>query len=56
TDPIIYYNRSVVVEGNIFTILAYSPYVIRAFEFGLADSAIHYGRSFAPTSSYTKRF
>ncbi|TIA32243.1 hypothetical protein D6C78_08363 [Aureobasidium pullulans] len=55
-EPLIYHNRSAVVEGDIFSVLAHSPYVIRSFEFGLADGALICNRSYDPDSSYADRF
>ncbi|THW33509.1 hypothetical protein D6D21_09968 [Aureobasidium pullulans] len=55
-EPIIYHNRSSVAEGDIFSVLAHSPFVIRAFEFGLADGALSCSSSFDTNSSYAERF
>lgn len=48
--------RGALYEGDIFSILLGSPFVIRSFEFGLADGALNCSRGYATTLSYADRF
>ena len=54
-DHLLLRNRSCVAEGDLFSILFRSPYVIRAFEFALADGAVSCKYSHDPHSSFADR-
>lgn len=49
-------NRGAVYEGDIFSILACSPFVARSFEFSLADGCIDCTREFEVGVSFGDRF
>ena len=48
--------RGSAYEGDVFAILRLSPYIIRAFEFALADGAIDCSKWLDPKLSYAERF
>ena len=48
--------RGAVLEGDIFTVLAPLPYVVRSFEFAVADGALDCDHGFPPHATYADRF
>ena len=54
-DPILN-TRGAVFEGDIFAVLASLPYIVRSFEFAVADGALDCGHSFPPNATYADRF
>lgn len=52
----IYQNRGAIYEGDVFSVLRTSPFVIRSFEFALADGAIDCTYSYKPSLSYADRY
>ena len=52
----IFQSRGILYEGDIFSILLHSPFVIRAFEFALADFAIDCTRTYDKAQSFAQRF
>ncbi|KAG9693647.1 hypothetical protein KCU95_g3200, partial [Aureobasidium melanogenum] len=55
-EPIFYHNRPAILEGDVFSVLRQSPYVVRSFEFGLADGAVDCSQSYDTASSFADRF
>ena len=49
-------NSGAVFEGDIFTVLASVPYLVRSFEFAVADGALDCDNSFPPNATYADRF
>lgn len=49
-------NRGAELEGDIFSVLRQSPYVLRSFEFAVADGAVDCTRSFDSQTSFADRF
>ena len=47
--------RGALYEGDIFSVLWRLPFVIRSFEFALADGALDCGNECAPDTSYADR-
>lgn len=43
-------------EGDVFSVLLHSPFIIRAFEFSLADGAIDCRHEHEPDTSFADRF
>lgn len=55
-DDVILKNRGAVHEGDIFSTLSESPFIVRAFEFAPADGAIDCTREMDPSTSFASRF
>ncbi len=53
---VILHHCGAVSEGDIFTVLAPLPYVVRSFEFAVADGALDCDNSFPPAATYADRF
>ena len=49
-------NRGALYEGDVFSVLYKSPFVVRSFEFAIADGAIDCTSSFPPGTSFADRF
>ena len=49
-------SRSTLYEGDIFSVLWQSPFVVRSFEFALADGALDCANEFSPGTTYADRF
>lgn len=49
-------NSGAVFEGDIFVVLTSLPYIVRSFEFAVADGALDCGNSFPPNATYADRF
>lgn len=54
--PSLISNRGALFEGNAFSILRHSPFVVRSFEHSLADGAIDCRGAYEKASSYADRF
>lgn len=54
-DNLLLRNRSAVSEGDVFSILSHSPFVIRSFEFALVDGAIDCTHAHRADSSFADR-
>lgn len=54
-EKVILRNRGALYEGDVFSILQGSPYIIRSFEFAPADGCIDCAREFDPTTSFADR-
>ncbi|GAB7349839.1 hypothetical protein MBLNU459_g0543t1 [Dothideomycetes sp. NU459] len=55
-DGIVFGGRSAVYEGDVFSILSHSPYIVRSSEFALADGVVDCTYSYGQLSSYADRF
>jgi len=55
-DRLVLSNRGALYEGDIFSILKRSLFVIRSFEFALADGAIDCSGGCSPDTSFADRF
>ena len=55
-DTLILNNRGALYEGDIFSILKQSPFVVRSFEFALADGALNCAGEVTPEVSFADRF
>ena len=49
-------NRGTLYESDIFSILKHSPFVVRSFEFGLADGALDCTRQYDTPMTYAEWF
>jgi hypothetical protein len=54
-DTLLLRNRSAVAEGDVFSILSRSPFVIRSFEFALVDGAVDCTNTHRIGSSFADR-
>ncbi|KAK5703512.1 hypothetical protein LTR17_022024 [Elasticomyces elasticus] len=52
----IFRTRGTIFESDIFSVLHHSPFVVRGFEFALADGAIDCSREYTAESSFAERF
>lgn len=52
----IFSNRGALFEGNAFSILKHSPFIVRSFEHSPADGAIDCREAYDKASSYADRF
>ncbi|GIZ40155.1 hypothetical protein CKM354_000350700 [Cercospora kikuchii] len=50
------HNLSALWEGDIFSVLLQSPFMIRAFEFGAADGGLDCSTRYPETDSYAERW
>lgn len=48
-------SRGAVFEGDVFSVLRHCPFIVRAFEFALADGAINCTCGYSPTMTYAER-
>lgn len=55
-DPIITRNCGARAEGDVFSVLKHSRYVVRSFEFGAADGAIDCSEEHDQDTSFAERF
>ncbi|EGP82113.1 uncharacterized protein MYCGRDRAFT_97852 [Zymoseptoria tritici IPO323] len=55
-EPLILRHLGAILEGDIFSILASSPFIIRSSEFALSDGALDCTRSYGTTTSFAERF
>ena len=55
-DRLVLNRRGALYEGDIFSILKHSPFVVRSFEFARADGMIHCSSEFSPDTSFADRF
>lgn len=53
--PALYHSRGAIAEGDVFSVLASSPYVVRGGEFAVADGALDCSRTYG-TASYAMRY
>ena len=54
-EPSLMRNRGAGFEGDIFSILRHSPYIVRSAEFALVDGAIDCTRQYAHEEGYAAR-
>lgn len=54
-EPLIHRSFGARAEGDVAAVLKQSPYMIRSFEFGLADMAIDCTAEYSPTQSWADR-
>ncbi|GAB7356119.1 hypothetical protein MBLNU459_g6719t1 [Dothideomycetes sp. NU459] len=55
-DGMIFGGRSAVYEGDVFSVLSHSPYIVRSSEFALGDGVIDCTRSYPHNMSFADRF
>lgn len=55
-DRLVLQNRGAVYEGDVFSILQASPFIVRSFEFAQADGAIDCSNQFSPETNFADRF
>lgn len=54
-QKVILNNRGAIYEGDVFSVLQHSPYVVRSFEFAVADGCISCDQEFDPSTNFADR-